>query len=112
MRMKKVIILLIVLATGFSSCSKKDNFDAAAQAATDDAAIQAYLKANPNITATKDPSGIYYQIITQGTGANANLYSSITANYTGTLLNGTVFDKETNFPFSLSGVITGWQIGI
>ncbi len=113
--MKKHLTLILFIAIALASCGKKDNFDAAAQAAADDSAIQAYLSAHPSITATKDPSGLYYQIITQGTGANATMASSITANYTGSLLNGTVFDKTTTNafgPFSLSGVIQGWQIGI
>ena len=43
--MKKYILLLLVVATCLGSCGKKEApFDPAAQAATDDAAIQAYLK--------------------------------------------------------------------
>lgn len=34
----------------------------------DEAKIQAYIKQN-NLTMTKDPSGFYYQVLTQGTGA-------------------------------------------
>jgi len=108
--MKRYILLLVVFIAAFSSC-KKDSFDPAKQAATDDAAIQAYIKAN-NITATKDPSGVYYQVIASGTGAYPTANSLITAAYTGKLLNGTVFDSG-NIPSSpLSGYIQGWQIGI
>ncbi len=57
--MKRYILLLILFIAVFSSC-KKESFDPAKQAAKDDAAIQAYIKAN-NITATKDPSGLYYR---------------------------------------------------
>ena len=115
--MKKFILILLVISAAFSSCSKTDNtptFDAAAQAVADDATIKAYLAAHTSITATKDPSGVYYQIITQGTGANATSTSTISANYNGSLLDGTVFDKTTtnSLSFSLSQVIKGWQIGI
>jgi FKBP-type peptidyl-prolyl cis-trans isomerase FkpA len=108
--MKRYILLLTLFIGAFSSC-KKDSFDPAKQAVTDDAAIQAYIKTN-NITATKDPSGLYYQVITPGTGGYPTVNSLITVAYTGKLLNGTVFDSG-NIPSSpLSGFIQGWKIGI
>ncbi len=108
--MKRYILLFALVIGAFSSC-KKDSFDPAKQAATDDAAIQAYIKAN-NITATKDPSGLYYQVITPGTGSYPNMNSLITGSYTGKLLNGTVFQSGPISSSPLSGFIQGWQIGI
>jgi FKBP-type peptidyl-prolyl cis-trans isomerase FkpA len=110
--MKKYLGIILLVTVAFSSCSKKDTFDPVAQAANDDVLIKAYLAAHPTINATKDASGLYYQIVTQGTGSNANSASTVTANYSGTLLDGTVFDKGTNFSFSLASVIDGWKIGI
>jgi FKBP-type peptidyl-prolyl cis-trans isomerase len=109
--MKRYILLLVLFITAFSSCKKDTPFDPVKQAAADDASIQAYIKAN-NITATKDPSGLYYQVITPGTGSYPTSNSLITGQYTGKLLNGNVFDSGpvTNTP--LTGFITGWQIGI
>jgi FKBP-type peptidyl-prolyl cis-trans isomerase FkpA len=105
--MKKLILALLVITCGLASCKKDNN-----QGATDDAAIQAYIKTN-NIPAIKDPSGLYYQIITQGTGVNATATSTVSVNYTGSLLNGTVFDKSTStFTTSLQSVIKGWTIGV
>ena len=109
--MKRYILLLVLFIAAFSSCKKDTPFDPVKQAAADDAAIQAYIKAN-NITATKDPSGLYYQVITPGTGAYPNVHSSISGQYTGKLLNGTVFDSNSIPNDPLSGFITGWQIGI
>jgi FKBP-type peptidyl-prolyl cis-trans isomerase len=108
--MKKYLLLLAVLATAFSSCSK-DSFDPAKQAAKDDAAIQSYIAAN-NITATKDPSGVYYQVITPGTGSYPNVNSLVTVNYTGKLLNGTVFDSGSIQNTALTTLVKGWQYGI
>jgi FKBP-type peptidyl-prolyl cis-trans isomerase FkpA len=108
--MKRYILMFALFIGAFSSC-KKDSFDPAKQAATDDGAIQAYIKAN-NITATKDPSGIYYQVITPGTGSYPNINSLITGSYSGKLLNGTVFDSGPISNAALSGFIQGWQIGI
>ncbi|MBS7565867.1 FKBP-type peptidyl-prolyl cis-trans isomerase [Mucilaginibacter sp. Bleaf8] len=113
--MKKLLLLLSVLFIGLAGCKKDktNNFDAAKQAAEDDAKIQAYLKAN-NITAVKDTSGLYYQVLIPGTGANATSSSTVNVNYTGTLLDGTQFDTG-NFSTSLSAsanVIKGWKIGL
>lgn len=108
--MKKYLLLLAVFVAAFSSCSK-DSFDPAKQAAKDDAAIQTYIAAN-NITATKDPSGVYYQVITPGTGAYPNANSLITVNYTGKLLNGTVFDSGNLPSTALNTLVKGWQYGI
>jgi FKBP-type peptidyl-prolyl cis-trans isomerase FkpA len=108
--MKKIVLLLAVFITAFSSCSK-DSFDPTKQAAKDDAAIQAYITAN-NITATKDASGVYYQVITPGTGAYPTANSLITVNYTGKLLNGSVFDSGSINSTALNTLIKGWQYGI
>lgn len=108
--MKKYLLLLAILVTVFSSCSK-DSFDPAKQATKDDAAIQAYISAN-GITATKDPSGVYYQVITPGTGTYPTASSLITVNYTGKLLNGTVFDSGTLHSVALNTMIPGWIYGL
>lgn len=108
--MRKYLLLFTLFVATFSSC-KKDDFDPAKQAIIDDAAIQAYMKAN-NITATKDASGLYYEIVTPGTGDYPNANSTITVNSTGKLLNGTVFDTESGLNVPLSNVIKGWQIGV
>ncbi|MDB5025236.1 MAG: peptidylprolyl isomerase [Mucilaginibacter sp.] len=108
--MNKYILVLSLFIGAFSSC-KKTGYDPVKQAATDDAAIQAYIKAN-NITAVKDPSGLYYQVITPGTGSYPNVNSLITGAYSGKLLNGTVFDSGPINNTALSGYIKGWQIGV
>ncbi|MFI5161743.1 MAG: FKBP-type peptidyl-prolyl cis-trans isomerase [Sphingobacteriales bacterium] len=108
--MKKYLLIVTLFIVALSSC-KKDDFDPAKQAITDDNAIQAYIKAN-NITAVQDKSGLYYSVVTPGTGDYPNANSTITINSTGKLLNGTVFDVETGLPIALSSVIKGWQIGI
>ena len=111
--MKKYILILSLVLAGFSSC-KKDSFDASAQAAKDEAAIQAYLTANPSIKATKDPSGVYYQVLTEGTGANPTSNSVVTVNYVGKLLSGSQFDSGafTTGLAASSSVIAGWKTGL
>ena len=106
----KLTTLAIVLITLFISCKKDTPFDAAKQAIIDDGLIQTYIKAN-NITAIKDPSGLYYQVITPGTGSYPTVLSTVNVNYSGKLLDGTVFDSG-NITSALQSLIQGWQIGI
>jgi len=119
--MKKYALILIGFVMILSACSKKaEPFDPAAQAATDDASIQAYFKANNITNATKDASGLYYRVVTNGTGGYPTATSTITVNYTGTLLDGTQFDSTTSrgsFSTALTvngtaQVIQGWVIGL
>jgi FKBP-type peptidyl-prolyl cis-trans isomerase FkpA len=113
--MKKYLLLLsLFIAVGLSACKKSDTAatNAANQAAIDDATIQAYIKAH-NITATKDPSGLYYSIITPGTGPYPTPVSNVTVAYTGQTLDGNVFDTKPSSYFALNGaVIKGWSIGV
>lgn len=108
--MKKYLLLTLIII-GLSSCKKNDTFNAAQQAATDDALIKAYIAAN-NITATKDPSGLYYQVLIAGTGAFPTASSTVSVNYSGKLLNGNVFAPTSHLQQPLTSLIRGWQIGI
>jgi FKBP-type peptidyl-prolyl cis-trans isomerase len=110
--MKKHILILSIFLIAFASCKKAATFDAAAQAAKDETAIQAYLAANPNISATKDANGVYYQVLTPGSGANPTSSNTVTVNYVGKLLNGTQFDAGTGFKTALTAVIPGWTYGV
>ena len=57
-------------------------------------------------------SGIQYEIIVEGAGAKPSAESTVTCHYTGTLIDGTVFDSsvERGEPasFKLNQVIPGW----
>lgn len=110
---KHILILTLLITTVFASCKKDDKFDANAQAVKDEADIKAYLAANPSINATKDANGVYYQVITAGTGNNPTASNTVTVNYVGKLLNGTQFDTGTGYSANLAGgVIKGWTLGI
>jgi FKBP-type peptidyl-prolyl cis-trans isomerase len=63
-------------------------------------------------TVKTTPSGLQYEIITEGKGAKPNTDSEVTVHYHGTLTNGTVFDSSVvrNQPasFGVTQVIKGW----
>ncbi len=58
------------------------------------------------------PSGLQYKIIETGKGVKPGKTDTVTVDYTGTLINGTVFDstQKTGKPatFQVSQVIPGW----
>lgn len=62
------------------------------------------------------PKGILYQVIKSGEGASPSLSSVVCVYYTGALINGKVFDNNTNQSYPdalrLSELITGWQIAL
>jgi len=61
-------------------------------------------------------SGLQYQVLQEGTGPRPTINDTVTVHYTGTLLDGTVFDSSVErgepISFPLQGVIQGWQEGL
>lgn len=107
----KFLLMLTVVVTSLSSCSK-DDYDAEKQLAKDDALIVEFITKN-NIPAIKHSSGLYYQIITPGEGASVTAASTVGVNYTGRFLDGNQFDKSAQMiTFPLTGVIEGWTKGV
>ena len=68
----------------------------------------------PEVTTTE--SGLQYEVLTEGNGPKPTAEDKVTVHYTGTLLNGEVFDSsvERGQPatFPLNGVIKGWTEGL
>ena len=72
-----------------------------------------YLAANakkPGVTTT--PSGLQYVVLKAGTGRKPTDESSVVANYSGQLIDGTTFDASqpgSPVTFKVGGVIPGWR---
>ena len=88
-----------------------------AEATTNLAEGQAFLETN----GTRDgvvtlASGLQYEIIEQGEGAQPTANDSVTTHYEGTLIDGSVFDSSYTrgqpATFPLRGVIPGWTEGL
>ena len=71
----------------------------AEQLVKDDKALQEHLTKN-KITTVKTPGGVYVQITTPGTGANADTNNVVKTNYTGQLLSGKIFDSNVDPAFN------------
>ncbi len=115
--MKRFFVFLSAVII-LSSCSKKIDpckYDACAVAApaSEVAQLEAYLTSAGITTATKHCSGMYYSIDVAGSGATANICSTVGVKYKGQLTNGTVFDQSaTTVTFPLDNLIEAWKKGI
>ncbi len=109
----KYLVFFLVTTLALSSCGEKDTFNPAKQARKDDSIIRVYIRKN-HIAATKDSSGLYYQILKQGNGIAATPGSTVTVTYEGKTPDGNVFDKTNGraLTFPLNGVIPGWTKGV
>lgn len=71
-------------------------------------------KSKPGVVTTS--SGLQYVVITQGTGAKPKAENTVKVHYTGTLIDGKVFDSSVQrgqpIEFPLNGVIKGWTEGV
>lgn len=105
--MLRLIYFIGIFSLIFVSCKK----DTIPQSEIDEALIQTYIADN-NLDFTKHSSGLYYKITKVGAGASPTYYSSVKVTYTGTLLDGTIFDSRTLPYYPLSSLIYGWQIGV
>jgi FKBP-type peptidyl-prolyl cis-trans isomerase FkpA len=122
--MNKKLLFIIALPIVIASCLKSsDNNNTCGLVLSTNVApasqiadVQNFLTAS-NITATQHPSGLFYKINQPGSGTVAGACSTVTVKYKGTLTNGTGFDSSyvlapNGIPFTLGGLIAGWQIGI
>jgi FKBP-type peptidyl-prolyl cis-trans isomerase len=75
-----------------------------------------FAKLKEDKTVQETPSGLRYQIVKQGQGAFPKANETVKVNYTGTLVDGTVFDSSSQrgepAEFQLDQVIPGWTEGI
>jgi FKBP-type peptidyl-prolyl cis-trans isomerase FklB len=62
------------------------------------------------------PSGLQYEVITEGDGVKPLATQKVTCHYHGTLIDGTVFDSSVKrgqpATFPLNAVIKGWTEGV
>ncbi len=81
---------------------------------SESAAFFTKLRENKNVVEMRD--GLRYEILKPGTGAAPKPTDTVKVNYTGTLLDGTVFDSSERLgkpaEFPLNKMISGWIEGL
>lgn len=114
MIMKKIIlgaVIIIIIAGGIYFVSRKSEI----KENQTEANIQSSLNQN---NSAFEIQNMKIEVLKQGTGPEAKNGDTVSANYTGTLEDGTKFDSSYDrgqpFSFTLGGgeVIKGWDLGI
>lgn len=101
----RLIFSLFILAITIASCKtyNEDDLDQF------DTKISSYIKEH-KIDCEKSPSGLYYQIIEQGEGRKIQYKDSVAFTYKGQLLDGTIFDEQTEaVEFEVPVLIGAWK---
>lgn len=114
------ILLCVVLFAGAQVLAQNAVHDAA-QRKIDEKKLQEYFLKN-DLHPKKGSGGMYYSIAKEGTGRQILIGEVVKMNYTGRLLDGTVFDSNTDPKFrhqepfvteiGAGRVIKGWDKGI
>ncbi len=121
-----IIVIVVIAAIGYAAYTAFSSQKQAANAAAAQSAnLTATAKVPTQIPGTPSSaqiittsSGLKYQDMVVGTGAEAKSGNTVTVNYTGWLTNGTKFDSslDRNQPFSFQlgtgNVIKGWDEGV
>ena len=106
------LLFVLLLAT---ACFKKDSgctINNVVAPTAEVTAVENYLASKNITTATKNPSGFYYEIVSPGQGANPNECSGVNVGYVGKLTNDNIFDQAQSLSIGLSQVIEGWRKGL
>jgi len=119
--MYKKLFFIISLGFVMVSCNKNSSSNGCPYTTPTDAAsaaeistLKAYLDAN-SLPYTQHTSGIFYNIVTPGTGTTVpGVCSAVLVKYSGrTTTSTTPFDQNTaGVSFTLRQLIKGWQFGI
>lgn len=97
----------------FTALEAKQQAEAAKMGEINEAAGKQYLEENGKRPEVKTlPSGLQYEVITEGDGPTPKAEDRVEVHYTGKLIDGTVFDSSVDrgvpATFGVTQVIPGW----
>ena len=111
--------VLLGTASVLTTACQKDDTSAKDYSSTDEEIIKKYIADNKLAPAQRQPSGLYYVPLTTVSGATrAVAGKTVSVLYTGTFLDGRVFDASKSrfapitFTLGARQVIAGWDEGI
>lgn len=108
-------LLLLINVLTYGCNNDDDNITSPGTCEEGLVSLEDYAAADTFTYIELDNTGLLYHITDPGTAERPTLQSSVTANYTGFVTNGRVFDEtrgRSPATFPLSGVIRGWQLGV
>jgi peptidylprolyl isomerase/FKBP-type peptidyl-prolyl cis-trans isomerase FkpA len=116
----KYVVLVLFLACLVSSCLKSNDTSSSNTAETEAALIKTWKAKmkSTNIAYDSTATKIFYIIdkTKVGTGPNVTTGKTVTVKYTGTFMDGSIFDSSENFTYvhksSSQRLISGWEEGI
>ncbi len=115
MNMRSALAIIAVTILTAAGCTKDDAGACKIQdPSVEDAAMLKFID-SIGMKAIKLNKGMYYEILNAGSSTTPKQTSIIYCTYKGTLLNGTVFDEQSNAGrtgFQLNGLIEGWKIAL
>ncbi|MDE5647297.1 MAG: FKBP-type peptidyl-prolyl cis-trans isomerase [Muribaculaceae bacterium] len=102
-----------VIQNFFTELEEKQKAEAAKMADVNKAAGEEFLAKNGQREEVKTlPSGLQYEVIEEGNGAQPTAADQVEVHYTGRLIDGTVFDSSVDrgvpATFGVTQVIPGW----
>lgn len=112
--MQKTAFCALIVALLLANCFKKTD-DCSSRNIVAPAAEQAmvtdYLTAH-SITAAKHESGLYYEVINEGSGAYPAICSSVKVGFVGKLVDGTVAEQDAQMVLNLKLMLEAWRISL
>lgn len=113
MKYLPIALLFTVISCIAFSCLKSNDQGCQSMAPeTEEPQMKAFCSSH-NINYTRLSNSLYYQVIDSGNGAAPSSQSVIKATYTGTLLNGNIFDQtSTPVQMRMADLIEGWRQGL
>ena len=104
-----------ILAGLLTACEKPEVYNADEQYKKDEELIKKWSDST-HISLTKHESGLYYKIVSEGSGTVAvDQTDTLTVLYTGKLLTDSIISRTTDtvgYSFILSNSIPGWRNGL
>lgn len=96
--------------------AKQAEYTAKQRKSSDDATARLFAELKEKKGVVALPSGLHYEILKEGSGDYPKASDTVKVHYTGTLVDGTVFDSSVErgepIEFPLTGVIAGWTEGV
>lgn len=111
---KKLIWAAGLVISFFCAGCGKDNGCKPVPVDNEKAQLEAF-NTSIGMNATRHSTGFYYEIMAQGSSNKPQQSSTVYVKYKGTLLDGKVFDQQTNpglTGFLLNNLIDGWKYAI